>query len=149
MLTLQVLRNERAALEAALTKRGLDAAPILNRILDLDLDRRTTQKEVDDLKAQQNSASQEIGALFKAGKKDEAEARRAQMGELKQQIHTLDEKQKALVAAQETALLELPNRPHDSVPAGQSEADNEIVSEEGNKPTLDDGAVPHWELADR
>ena len=80
MLTLQVLRNERAALEAALTKRGLDAAPILNRILDLDLDRRTTQKEVDDLKAQQNSASQEIGALFKAGKKDEAEARRAQMG---------------------------------------------------------------------
>ena len=149
MLTLQVLRNERAALEAALTERGLDAAPILNRILDLDLDRRTTQKEVDDLKAQQNSASQEIGALFKAGKKDEAEARRAQMGELKQQIHTLDEKQKALVAAQETALLELPNRPHDSVPAGQSEADNEIVSEEGNKPTLDDGAVPHWELADR
>ena len=43
----------------------------------------------------------------------------------------------------------MPNRPHDSVPAGQSEADNEIVSEEGNKPTLDDGAVPHWELADR
>lgn len=149
MLTLQALRNDRAALEAALTKRGLDAAPLVSRILDLDLDRRTTQKKVDDLKAEQNAASREIGDLFKAGKRDEAEARRAQMGDLKDQIHVLDEKQKSLIAEQESALLELPNRPHDSVPAGQSEADNVVVSEEGDKPNLGAGAVPHWDLADR
>ena len=149
MLTLQALRNDRDAIQAALAKRGLDAAPLLDRILELDLQRRTTQKEVDDLKAEQNAASREIGDLFKAGKKDEAEARRAQVGELKDRIHELDEQQKALIQQQETALLELPNRPHESVPDGQSDADNEVVDEEGTKPDLGGDAKPHWELADQ
>ena len=149
MLTLQVLRNDRDALAQALAKRGIDAAPMLDRILSLDEERRHTQKEVDDLKAQQNAASREIGELFKSGKKDEAEQRRADMGALKEKIHALDEQQKSLIEQQESALLELPNRPHDSVPAGQSDADNEVVSEEGNKPELGDSAVPHWDLADR
>ena len=149
MLTLQALRHNRPAVEAALAKRGLDASPLLDQILELDLQRRTTQKEVDDLKAQQNAASREIGELFKTGKKEEAETRRAEVGSLKERIHELDEKQKALIRQQETALLDLPNRPHESVPAGQSEEDNEIVAEEGVKPDLGKGARPHWELADQ
>ena len=149
MLTLQVLRNDRDALEKALSKRGLDAAPLLNRILALDEERRHTQKEVDDLKAEQNVASREIGELFKSGKKEEAEARRTEMGALKEKIHVLDEHQKTLIRQQEDALLELPNRPHDSVPAGQSDADNEVVAEEGEKPELGENALPHWELTDR
>jgi len=149
MLTLQALRHDRPAIEAALAKRGLDAAPLLDQILELDLQRRTTQKEVDDLKAEQNAASRAIGDLFKAGKKEEAEARRADVGSLKERVHALDEKQKALIQQQEEALLELPNRPHDSVPAGQSEEDNEIVAEEGDKPDLGGNAKPHWELADQ
>lgn len=149
MLTLQALRHDRPAVEAALTKRGLDAAHLLDQILELDLQRRTTQKEVDDLKAEQNAASRAIGDLFKAGKKEEAEARRAEVGSLKERIQTLDEKQKSLTQQQEDALLELPNRPHDSVPSGQSEEDNEVVAEEGDKPNLGDSAKPHWELADQ
>lgn len=149
MLTLQALRHDRPAVEAALAKRGLDAAPLLDQILELDLQRRTTQKEVDDLKAEQNAASRAIGDLFKAGKKEEAEARRAEVGSLKERIQTLDEKQKSLLQQQEDALLELPNRPHDSVPSGQSEEDNEVVAEEGDKPNLGDSAKPHWELADQ
>ena len=149
MLTLQALRHDRTAVEAALAKRGLDAAPLLDQILELDLQRRTTQKEVDDLKAEQNAASRAIGDLFKAGKKEEAEARRAEVGSLKERIQTLDEKQKSLMQQQEDALLELPNRPHDSVPSGQSEEDNEVVAEEGDKPNLGDSAKPHWELADQ
>ena len=149
MLTLQALRHDRPAVEAALAKRGLDATPLLDQILELDLQRRTTQKEVDDLKAEQNAASRAIGDLFKAGKKEEAEARRAEVGSLKERIQTLDEKQKALMQQQEDALLELPNRPHDSVPSGQSEEDNEVVAEEGDKPDLGDSAKPHWELADQ
>ena len=149
MLTLQALRHDRPAVEAALAKRGIDAAPLLDQILELDLQRRTTQKEVDDLKAEQNAASRAIGDLFKAGKKEEAEARRAEVGSLKERIQALDEKQKALIQQQESALLELPNRPHDSVPAGQSENDNEVVAEEGTKPDLGGEAKPHWELADQ
>ncbi len=149
MLTLQVLRNDRDALAQALAKRGIDAVPMLDRILALDEDRRHTQKEVDDLKAQQNAASRAIGELFKSGKKDEAEQRRAEMGALKEKIQALDEQQKTLIEQQEAALLELPNRPHNSVPAGQSDADNEVVSEEGTKPELAESAVPHWDLADR
>ena len=116
MLTLQVLRNDRDALAQALAKRGIDAVPMLDRILALDEDRRHTQKEVDDLKAQQNAASRAIGELFKSGKKDEAEQRRAEMGALKEKIQALDEQQKTLIEQQEAALLELPNRPHDNVP---------------------------------
>jgi seryl-tRNA synthetase len=149
MLTLQALRHDRPAVEAALAKRGLDAAPLLDQILELDLQRRTTQKEVDDLKAEQNAASRAIGDLFKAGKKEEAEARRAEVGSLKERIQTLDEKQKSLMQQQEDTLLELPNRPHDSVPSGQSEEDNEVVAEEGDKPDLGNSAKPHWELADQ
>ena len=149
MLTLQALRHDRPAVEAALAKRGLDAAPLLDQILELDLQRRTTQKEVDDLKAEQNAASRAIGDLFKAGKKEEAEARRAEVGSLKERIQTLDEKQKSLMQQQEDALLELPNRPHDSVPSGQSEEDNEVVAEEGDKPDLGNSAKPHWDLADQ
>ncbi len=149
MLTLQALRHDRPAVEAALAKRGLDAAPLLDQILELYLQRRTTHKEVDDLKAEQNAASRAIGDLFKAGKKEEAEARRAEVGSLKERIQTLDEKQKSLMQQQEDALLELPNRPHDSVPSGQSEEDNEVVAEEGDKPNLGDSAKPHWELADQ
>ena len=149
MLTLQALRHDRPAVEAALAKRGIDAAPLLDQILELDLQRRTTQKEVDDLKAEQNAASRAIGDLFKAGKKEEAEAQRAEVGSLKERIQALDEKQKALIQHQESALLELPNRPHDSVPAGQSEDDNEVVAEEGTKPVLGGAAKPHWELADQ
>jgi seryl-tRNA synthetase len=149
MLTLQALRHDRPAVEAALSKRGLDAAPLLDQILKLDLQRRTTQKEVDDLKAEQNAASRAIGDLFKAGKKEEAESRRAEVGLLKERIQALDEKQKALIQQQEDALLELPNRPHESVPSGQSEEDNEVVAEEGDKPNLGDSAKPHWELADQ
>ena len=149
MLTLQALRHDRPAVEAALAKRGLDAAPLLDQILELDLQRRTTQKEVDDLKAEQNAASRAIGDLFKAGKKEEAEARRAEVGSLKERIQTLDEKQKSLIQQQEDTLLELPNRPHDSVPSGQSEEDNEVVAEEGDKPDLGNSAKPHWDLADQ
>ena len=149
MLTLQALRHDRPAIETALAKRGLDASALLDHILEIDLQRRSTQKEVDDLKAEQNEASREIGTLFKSGKKEEAEARRAEVGALKERIQALDEKQKTLIQEQETALLELPNRPHDSVPSGQSEADNEIVAEEGEKPNLHGDAKPHWELADQ
>lgn len=149
MLTLQALRHDRPAVEAALAKRGLDAAPLLDQILELDLQRRTTQKEVDDLKAEQNAASRAIGDLFKAGKKEEAEARRAEVGSLKERIQTLDEKQKSLMQQQEDTLLELPNRPHASVPSGQSEEDNEVVAEEGDKPDLGNSAKPHWDLADQ
>ena len=104
---------------------------------------------MDDLKAEQNAASRAIGDLFKAGKKEEAESRRAEVGLLKERIQALDEKQKALIQQQEDALLELPNRPHESVPSGQSEEDNEVVAEEGDKPNLGDSAKPHWELADQ
>jgi seryl-tRNA synthetase len=149
MLTLQVLRNDREALEKALSKRGINAATMLNRILALDEERRHTQKEVDDLKAKQNEASREIGDLFKSGKKEEAEARRTEVSALKEKIHVLDEHQKSLVQQQEAALLEMPNRPHESVPTGHSEADNEVVSEEGDKPQLHGEAKPHWELADQ
>ncbi len=149
MLTLQALRHDRPAIEAALAKRGMDASTLLDQILKIDLQRRSTQKEVDDLKAEQNEASREIGTLFKSGKKEEAETRRAEVSALKERIQALDDKQKALIQKQETALLELPNRPHESVPSGQSEEDNEIVAEEGEKPKLHDGAKPHWELADQ
>ena len=74
MLTLQCLREERDRVLAALAKRHIDAASTVDQILDLDAQRRATQTELDQVLAESNALSRQIGGLMREGKKDEAEA---------------------------------------------------------------------------
>jgi seryl-tRNA synthetase len=149
MLTLQTLRNDREGLISAYKARHLDVTEVVDRILELDSERRQTQKQLDDLKHEQNQASREIGELFKSGEREAAEQKKAAMGDIKERIQGLDAVLRTLEGQQVDRLLELPNRPHASVPVGVSDKDNVVLSEEGSRPELGEDALPHWELCEK
>ncbi len=149
MLTLTDIRAKRDQIEAALAKRNLKAGDTLDAILSTDEARRATQTELDALLAEANSLAKDIGQLFKEGKADEAQAKRDRSVQIKELTQALKDKQQSIEAELQELLYKLPNAPHDLVPAGKSETDNEVVNTFGTKPNLAEDAHPHWELADQ
>ncbi|WP_420321274.1 serine--tRNA ligase [Flagellimonas sp.] len=147
MLQLQTIRENQERIISALKKRNMDAEPILSAILDLDEKRRSIQTELDGTLAESNKLSKEIGILFKSGKAQEANALKAQTAGLKDAAKKLGEELNATAEALQEHLYQVPNIPHESVPAGNSDEDNEEIFRHGEIPTLAEDALPHWELA--
>ncbi|CAH1001236.1 Serine--tRNA ligase [Neolewinella maritima] len=149
MLLVHTLREERERVLAGLQKRHLDAAAAVDRIVALDDQRKELQTSNDTLLAERNTLSSEIGTLFKSGRKDEANALRERVNEIKGAVAGAEETLKGVLQELEDALLQLPNVPHELVPTGSSAEDNEVFKAyPGELPTLVDGAQPHWELAE-
>ncbi len=147
MLVLQTVRENREYLIKALKKRNIDAEPLLEQVSELDEKRRAIQTQMDATLAQLNSTSREIGILFKNGKAKEAQALKEKSVQFKEESKKLGEELNEVTSALEQALYLIPNVPHELVPAGNSEEDNEEVMREGDVPVLMSGALPHWELA--
>lgn len=147
MLQLQIIRENKESIIKAMKKRNVDAEPILSAILDLDEKRRSIQTELDSTLAESNKLSKEIGMLFKSGKAQEANAIKEQTAGLKEASKQLGEDLNTTSAALQEQLYQLPNIPHESVPKGNSDEDNEEIFHEGDIPVLSEGALPHWELA--
>lgn len=147
MLPLQTLREDVDRIAEALAKRGLDARPMLDEILDLDERRRNLQLQLDNTLAEANRLSKEIGNLFKAGKAADAQALKEESARLKETSRSLGESLGEAADALQQALYQVPNAPHESVPAGKDAADNQVVHQGGTVPALGEGALPHWELA--
>ena len=147
MLQLQVVREEKDKIINALQKRNIDAAPLLEKVLQLDEKRRTTQSLLDNTLAESNKLSKEIGMLFKSGKAQEANVLKEKTGSLKEDSKRLSEELNIAAKELQDVLYQIPNIPNDLVPAGNSEDDNEEIFKEGDIPTLDPNALPHWELA--
>ncbi|SNY95403.1 serine--tRNA ligase [Flagellimonas pacifica] len=147
MLQLQTIRENKESIVTALKKRNIDAEPILCAILDLDEKRRSIQTELDGTLAESNRLSKEIGQLFKVGKAQEANAIKAQTAGLKETSKQLGEDLNATTAALQEHLYQVPNIPHQSVPSGNTDQDNEEIFREGEIPSLSEDALPHWELA--
>ena len=147
MLPLQLIREHAGDLAKALAKRGLDAEPMLEDILNKDQERRRLQAELDETLAEANRKSREIGELFKSGKGAEAQQLKADSAQLKEQSKALGEALAKSAEALQEALYLLPNVPHASVAAGKDAEDNEVVGEGGQLPELPADAQPHWELA--
>ena len=147
MLQLNFIRENADLVIDSLKIKNFDASKLIEEILESDNNRRATQKNLDDLLAKANRLSKEIGQLFKEGKRDEAEQVKKESTELKQQAREMEQKLNDIETELQAKLIELPNVPHPSVPPGKSEADNELVYEEGSLPELDENALPHWELA--
>lgn len=149
MLTIQFIKENPQEVIDRLKIKNFDASELVGEILELNDKRRETQKKLDDILSESKSIAKEIGMLFKQGKVDEANTLKAKTGDLKEQSKTfgelLSETEKALVDKQ----LLLPNLPHKSVKAGNSDADNEIIETQGTIPTLSENAVPHWELTSK
>nr|WP_297786786.1 serine--tRNA ligase [uncultured Allomuricauda sp.] len=147
MLQIQNIRENKESIITALKKRNIDAAPMISKVLELDEKRRSIQTEMDATLAESNKLSKEIGMLFKTGKAQEANVLKEKTAGLKEASKKLGEDLNTTADELQQELYLIPNVPHKSVPAGNSEEDNEEIFKEGDIPTLSEGALPHWELA--
>jgi len=145
MLDLNYVRENLDNVRTALQSRGADAR-VLDEFAAADAERKRVIAESDSLNAQRNVASREIGGLMKEGKKDEAESRRREVGELKDRIAELDQKRAAAETKMDELLSTLPNVPHASVPIGKSEEDNVEIRRWGNAPSFDFEPKDHVDL---
>lgn len=145
MLDLNYVRDNIQAVRAALEKRGM-AGNALDDFARADEERRHTIAESDQLNAERNAASREIGSLMKEGKREEAEARRKAVGDLKDRIAELDRKRDETEKRMRELLSTLPNVPHESVPVGSDESANLEVRRWGTQPKFDFEPKDHVDL---
>jgi len=145
MLDLNYLRENLDKVRAALAARGA-TSEALDHFSEADAERRRIIAESDQLNATRNAASREIGALMKDGKRDEAEARRTEVTELKDRIAELDQARDLAEKRISDLISTLPNIPHETVPVGKDEAANAEVRQWGAKPEFDFQPKDHVDL---
>jgi len=145
VIDVRLLRGDPDRVREGLAKRGETAD--VERLIQLDEEYRRFLAESERLKAERNARSKEIGQRIAEGGREAAEALKAEMRAVSERIKELDEQADALKATLDGMLLELPNLPHDSVPAGDVTA-NRIVRSWGEPRTLDFPARPHWEIGE-
>ena len=149
MLTLQQLRGDKELAIKKLAKKGVDAAPVIAKIEELDDARKALQMELDNCLAEQNKAAKEIGMLMGQGKREEAEERKQQVAALKAKSAELSAKHDETSAALQAQIVLLPNFPADIVPEGKTAEDNLVVKLDENFSELPENPLPHWELAQK
>lgn len=149
MLLISNIRLNKDEIISRLAIRGIDAAGVINDILSLDEQSRQARTAMEQNQALGNQLSAKVGALFKEGKKDEAEAIRAESVRLKEELKTLEKVVEEKEEELKNIIITLPNTPNVSVPHGRDAEDNFVVLEHGTKANLHDGALPHWELASK
>lgn len=147
MLLVNDIRENKEKYVEALSKRGLKVESVFDEILAADEERRSSQAQLDEILAQSNNYSKEIGNLFKTGEVEKANALKEKTVEFKESSKQLNEKMMEAAERLQQLLYTIPNIPNDLVPAGTDENDNLEVYKEGEIPKLVDGALPHWELA--
>lgn len=148
MLQVQFIRENKQTVLNGLAKRNFaDAEAIIEEVLNTDETRRTTQVSLDNILAESNKISKEIGNFFKSGEVQKANLLKEKTGQLKEQSKQLTEELAAATDTLNDLLYQIPNIPHASVKAGKNEEDNEEVFKEGIIPDLGENALPHWELA--
>src|SRR5690606_27370495 len=141
------IRENREKVIERLAVRNFQELDLVDDVIALDERRRQIQTEADSIAAAANAAARRIGELMRQGKRDEAEAAKAQSSGYKEQQKKFSDELAAVEAGLYQKLVLLPNLPHQSVPKGASADDNEVVLEYGEWPDLPEGALPHWELA--
>ena len=145
MLDLNYVRENIEKVRAALQSRG-GSVQALDDFARADAERRKVIAESDRLNAERNASSREIGALMKEGKREAAEARRKEVGALKDHISELDQRRDKTEAQMHELLSALPNVPHESVPVGKSEADNIEIRRWGPQPQFAFEPLDHVDL---
>ena len=144
MLDIQLLRNDIQTTAQRLAQRGfvLDT----ERFGELEGRRKQLQIRSEELQAQRNSLSKQIGVLMGQGKKDEAEAAKAQVAQLKTDLENIESELPQVQAALDDLLLRIPNLPHESVPVGKDETENVEVRKVGTPRTFDFDIKDHVDL---
>ena len=146
LIVSQIIENFESICNS-LDKRNFNAKHLLGDVIKFDKDRRATQTKLDELLSEINTLSSKIGSLYKKNEIDKANI-------LKEKVYTLKNETKSfskkLIESKEkinTALLDIPNIPHELVKKGYSEDDNEIIFDSQNLPKYDKSHSTHWELS--
>jgi len=148
MLDLSFVRANLEMVEEKLRARGADPAALLGDFRVLDKNRREAITQSEQLKARRNELSQQVGALKKAGKNDEAAAVMDETRALKDKLDELDKSAATLDEQLRLSLARVPNLTRDEVPVGLSEADNQVVKTWGEQKKFDFTPRPHWEIGE-
>ena len=150
MLQLKTIRDEKQRILSGLRKRNWTSQQlkVVDNILLLDENRRSGQKLLDDFLAEQNRLSKQIGQMMAQGKKEEAEALKAQVSQLKEKSKAQEDVQRTTEGSLETLLYSVPNCPHKTVPKGKTPEENKVAKDWTKPfPTLPEDALAHWDLA--
>jgi seryl-tRNA synthetase len=145
MLDLNYVRENLEKVRTGLQTRGV-APEVLDTFAAADAKRRRIIAESDQLNATRNTASREIGALMKDGKRDEADTRRKEVNELKERISELDRLRDEAETKMRDLLTSLPNLPAEGVPIGKGEAENVEIRRWGTKPEFEFEPKDHVDL---
>ena len=149
MLALQFIRKNKDSLLLGLQKRGFKNPEVIDQIIELDQKRRSQQAKLDSLLAESNQMAKEIGTLFKSGELDQANLLKEKSAASKIATKALQETLQETTNQLFELRTQVPNMPHESVPAGNTEEDNEEIFSAGKVPKLQADALPHWELASK
>lgn len=147
MLQVNFLRENKERILQGLQKRNFKQLDLVDEAISADDERKKFQFELDQNLAEMNKISKEIGILMKNGKKEEAEAAKSKTAEFKENSQNLQQNLKETEARLLEILYLIPNIPYEKVVAGTSADDNEIIYQSHDVEGLDEGAIPHWELA--
>jgi seryl-tRNA synthetase len=149
MLHINKIRDNKEAYITLLKIKNVDVTELFNSVISLDDQRKSTQQKADDFLAKGNQLAIQIGELYKTGKSQEANALKEESSRIKEESKALQNKQAELEKDIQNILVQIPNIPHSSVPAGKSDTDNITIKESAKIPTLMAGAKPHWELTSK
>jgi seryl-tRNA synthetase len=149
MLALHFIRENKEVILKGLEKRNFKQPELINEIIELDQERRIQQSTLDQQLASANKLAKEIGNLFKSGEIAKANILKEETLSLKTKTKVLQEQLQETIETLLDLRTQIPNIPHQSVPKGNSEDDNQEIFKEGTIPTLDSSALPHWELANK
>ena len=147
MLPLAYLREQTEKIKEGLAKRNFPQPELVDQLLETDQKRRSLQSQLDETLSKSNQLAKEIGTLFKSGQAEKANTLKTQTADLKTIGKTLQEQLQKVEVDLLSIRTQIPNVPDQSVPAGNSENDNEEVFSAGSIPDLGENALPHWELA--
>lgn len=147
MLTLNLLKENREFVLERLSVKNFKTPELVDKVLDLDVQRRQVQQKLDASQAEMNNLSKEIGLLLKSGKATEASVAKDRTVVLKDEIKILADRLTEFEKELQSNLVLIPNLPHTLVPRGNGAEDNEEIRKGGQKPLLPKNAMPHWDLA--
>ena len=143
--TSYIIANKEEVIKS-LKKRNFDSEDLIAKLISLDERRKLIQTEYENMQAESNTISKEIGQLFKEGNKDEIPNLKQRSLEIKTSTKVLSDDLSDVKNEIEDILSQIPNTPHESVPAGSSSEENLVIFNSKTKVNKD-SVIPHWELA--
>ena len=147
MLQVAFIRQNSGLVKERLGVRNFTDISLVDTIISLDDERKKLQFEFDETQSKINAISKEIGQLMAKGERKSADEKKEEVVKLKSLLIPINEKLATIEKELHDNLVKLPNLPHSSVPKGKTPEENEVVREGGNKITLQQDALPHWDLA--